>query len=215
MATTKRDYLNYASAEYFLALRNQQGERAQDLVVHLPRRSELQPANRKPLECAYAVKYAELNHRNEQRPWSIRQTAVYHRCIHRGSTNASTWVMIAASRRTRRSLRRYTESSPDLAALNPFETHLILLDSLLSNWRPYIAHLTKQITDQVKISTASYMMCHADLTDSPTKYWSPRPRRRTLLSYLVSKSARFLRTPKTVSLIIYLSLIALWILSLR
>lgn len=59
--------------------------------------------------------------------------------------------MIAASKRTKLSLRRYMKSSSDLAALNPFETHVILLDTILSNWRLYIAYLTKEVTEQARI----------------------------------------------------------------
>lgn len=43
------------------------------------------------------------------------------------------------------------KSSSDLAALNPFEKHLILLDALLANWRPYIVYLRKQITEQARV----------------------------------------------------------------
>ena len=59
--------------------------------------------------------------------------------------------MVAASRRIKVSLRRYIQSPLDLAATNPFEAHLILLDTILANWRPYIVHLTKLVTDQARI----------------------------------------------------------------
>ena len=101
-------------------------------------------------ECAYALKYSELNHRNPRKPWSIRQTAVYHRYGHQMGLKTSTWVMIAASKRTKGRLHRYIKSTQDLAELNPFEIHLMLLHILLGNWRPYIAHLTEQVTEQVK-----------------------------------------------------------------
>ncbi|KAL9136704.1 MAG: hypothetical protein Q9175_002081 [Cornicularia normoerica] len=56
--------------------------------------------------------------------------------------------MIAASKRTETSLDRYLKSCKDIAQLNPFEIHLIVLDTALANWRPYIVGLTERITQQ-------------------------------------------------------------------
>ena len=107
------------------------------------------------LELAYGLRYAELNNRRAQDPWSIRQTVVYHK--YKTNDRSSTWVMIAASRRTETSLDRYIKSCEDIAQLNPFEIHLILLDTALANWRPYIVDLTERITQQVcSISTEFY-----------------------------------------------------------
>lgn len=39
--------------------------------------------------------------------------------------------------------------SSNLLAVNPFEIHLIVLDNLLANWRPYIIYLTEKIAEQV------------------------------------------------------------------
>lgn len=101
------------------------------------------------LECAYGLKYVELNHRNPNNPWSTRQTAVYHQFSCGQETNSSTWVLVATSKRTKHSVGRYVRGSSDLTALNPFEIHLIILDTSLANWRPCIVYLTEQITKQV------------------------------------------------------------------
>ena len=58
--------------------------------------------------------------------------------------------MIAASKRTEISLDRYIKSCKDIAQLNPFEIHLIVLDTALANWRPYIVGLTEKIKQQVR-----------------------------------------------------------------
>ena len=66
------------------------------------------------------------------------------------------------------------KSSRDPASLNPFEIHLILLDSALANWRPYIVGLTEQITKQV--CRNHYLMLNifaADLGYSQIEYWWP------------------------------------------
>lgn len=99
------------------------------------------------LEIAYGLRYAELNSRQSTEPWSIRQTAIYHRF--RANSMASTWVLISASQRAEQCIDRYVKSCVDLSPLNPFEIHLILLDTIIANWRPYIVSLTDRIRQQV------------------------------------------------------------------
>lgn len=101
------------------------------------------------LEIAYGLRYAELNNkRSVQDHWSMRQTAIYHKF--KKNDNSSSWVMIAPSKRTETSLDRYIKSCENIAQLNPFEIHLIVLDTALANWRPYIVGLTEKITQQVR-----------------------------------------------------------------
>ena len=99
-------------------------------------------------ECAYGLRYAELNNREGSNPWSIRQTAIYHK--YTAADKSSSWIMIAASERTRSSLDLYVRSCTDLASFNPFEIHVLVLDSALANWRSYIIELTERITSQVR-----------------------------------------------------------------
>lgn len=57
--------------------------------------------------------------------------------------------MISASQRAEQCIDRYVRSCVDLSPLNPFEIHLILLDTMIANWRPYIVSLTDRIRQQV------------------------------------------------------------------
>ncbi|KAL9119693.1 MAG: hypothetical protein Q9187_003752 [Circinaria calcarea] len=75
-------------------------------------------------------------------PKELRQIAEN---VHQQS---STWVLIAASTSAQLHLDRYIKSSDSLATLNPFEIHLIILDTALANWRPYIVDLSEKITEQ-------------------------------------------------------------------
>ncbi|MCJ1250174.1 hypothetical protein MMC30_007400 [Trapelia coarctata] len=95
-------------------------------------------------ECAYGLRYVELNHRQTTEPWSIRQTVVYHKFI--TETQSSTWLMIAPSESTQLQWDRYLKSFRDISKTNPFEFHVILLDTALANWRPYVISLTQRIT---------------------------------------------------------------------
>lgn len=117
------------------------------------------------LEIAYGIRYAELNNRSVEDPWSIRQTAIYHKF--KANDRSSSWVMIAASKRTETSLDRYIKSCKDIAQLDPFEIHLIVLDTALANWRPYIVGLTEKVTQQVRpisttLSSVSTLTAEAD-----------------------------------------------------
>ena len=60
--------------------------------------------------------------------------------------------MISASERTEVALDRYVRSCTDLASLNAFEIHVIVLENALANWRPYIIDLTERVMQQVKSS---------------------------------------------------------------
>ena len=98
-------------------------------------------------ELAYGLRYAELNNRDVNHPWSVRQTAVYHKF--EVSSMASTWILISASQRAKLSIDRYVKSCREMSSMNPFEIHLIILDAALANWRPFIVGLTEDITLQV------------------------------------------------------------------
>jgi hypothetical protein len=99
-------------------------------------------------DCAYGLRYVELNNRVGHKSWSNRQTAIYHK--YRARSRTSTWVMISPSRRTEIALDRYVRSCSDLPSLNPFKTHVILLDIAVAKWRPYIIDLTGTIMQQVR-----------------------------------------------------------------
>jgi hypothetical protein len=99
-------------------------------------------------ECAYVLRYLELNHRgNEDLPWSLRQTAFYHRFDKSSST--SSWVYVALSLRAQARLDAYLKATGNVAVFNPFELHLLLLDTAMANWRPYLVHLAAQTNNQV------------------------------------------------------------------
>ena len=112
-------------------------------------------------ECAYGLKYVELNSRSSSSPWSIRQTAIYHQYAYKHDRYFSTWLLVAPSKGTKQSVETYVKQSSDLSTLNPFEIHLLILDGSLANWRPYIVYLTEKITEQVGVmlETSHVALC--------------------------------------------------------
>ena len=95
----------------------------------------------------YALRYVELNNRKTQKPWSLRQTAVYHR--YDAKDDASTWVIISASQKMETCLDRYMKSLRTFGAQNSFSVHVHLFETALANWRPFIIGLTQRINKQV------------------------------------------------------------------
>ena len=102
------------------------------------------------LDCAYGLRFVELNNRSKAEPWSIRQTAICHK--YRTDTKSSSWIMVSASPNTKGVLERYINSSKDLASLKAFELHLLMIDTALANWPQYIMDLTDTISKQVSQS---------------------------------------------------------------
>lgn len=99
-------------------------------------------------ECAYVLRFVELNDRNPESPWSIRQTAVYQKYL--TASQSSTWLLVAISVRSEERLNSFIQRAGSLAALNPFEIHLLLLDTAIANWRPYMVYLGGEVNKQVR-----------------------------------------------------------------
>jgi uncharacterized membrane protein len=45
----------------------------------------------------------------------------------------------------------YLRTAGSMDDLNPFEIHLLLLDTAMANWRPYMVYLTAETNKQVCI----------------------------------------------------------------
>ncbi|KAF2184449.1 hypothetical protein K469DRAFT_709209 [Zopfia rhizophila CBS 207.26] len=100
-------------------------------------------------ECSYILRYIEFTDRKARKqPWSLRQFAVYHRYKPKRQNWCSTWILVGASQRTEVRLDQYTRSIDDLVGSNPFEIHIIFLDTAIASWRPYLVDLTRQVTEQ-------------------------------------------------------------------
>jgi len=104
------------------------------------------------LECSYILRYVEFTNRpGGKNPWSLRQFAIYHRYKPSQRSRCSTWIIVGASQRTEVRLDRYTRSIEDLIEANPFELHVIFLDTALASWRPYLVHLGQLVDYQVGV----------------------------------------------------------------
>lgn len=103
----------------------------------------------KSTERSYILRYIELTDRSGKSPWSLRQFAVYHKFKPTSETGCSTWILVGASQRIEVHLDRYPRSIDNLKGYNPFELHVMFIDTTLANWRPYLVDLNKMMTKQV------------------------------------------------------------------
>lgn len=134
------------------------------------------------LECAYILRYVEHTNRPGKIPWSLRQFAIYHRFKPAQQSRCSTWIIVGASERTKVRLDQYTRSVKDLRTANPFELHVIFLDTVITSWRPYISYLTELVSKQASdaLSTLGLRLKKSSLV-RPLAYPSaPRVPKRTL-----------------------------------
>ena len=100
-------------------------------------------------ECAYILRYVENTNRGGRKnPWSLRQYGIYHR-FKPGGSRCSTWILVGASQRTEGRLDQYTRSVDDVIAANPFELHVMFLDTVIASWRPYLVYMTQLVLDLV------------------------------------------------------------------
>ncbi|KUJ20793.1 uncharacterized protein LY89DRAFT_640613 [Mollisia scopiformis] len=105
-------------------------------------------------EYAYMLRRVELNgraHTEDDNPWSIRQTAVYHRLsAPKTQSLKSTFLLIAPSENVEDQFGRCLSQSnaEDGMALSPWNVHRILVADSLRGWMDYMAYLEKGLKEQ-------------------------------------------------------------------
>lgn len=107
------------------------------------------------------LRRVELNGRSrehDQEPWSIRQTAVYHKLTssHTPTTDRkSTFLLVAPSTNVESQFERYLDQSPISHAL-PWAIHLLLVAESMRGWMDYMSHLEerlKELSDKIVTAT--------------------------------------------------------------
>ncbi|KAL1642203.1 hypothetical protein SLS58_005543 [Diplodia intermedia] len=112
-------------------------------------------------ESAYVIRRAELNHRalsDGQEPWSIRETAVYHRyCNHDNNSHGpivastssrptSTALLVSPSKPIEGKINLVLEKSlTEEEAANPCVLHSLIVADSVKGWLGYISWLEKHM----------------------------------------------------------------------
>lgn len=105
--------------------------------------------------------------RDDQSPWSIRQTAVYHKLNIPSDfkQSSSTFILIAPSKKFESQLSQSLELSKiDERAIGQWNVHRLLIADSLSGWMDYMAWLEEGLREQVFVNPASFLF--ENLTDT-------------------------------------------------
>ncbi|KAJ4665798.1 hypothetical protein HRR95_008550 [Exophiala dermatitidis] len=97
-------------------------------------------------ECAYILRFPEQHYRSESKPWSLRQFLLYHRSSQ--DPTVATIIFAGVGKAVVRSLQKYILCYRDRQALNAWEIHLVLLNAVVTTWRPYLAYLGDEVNTQ-------------------------------------------------------------------
>jgi Mg2+ and Co2+ transporter CorA len=136
--------------EYILYM----GERERELEIAPPRlRWRVLPAHNPAscpsYQCIYSLRFVELNGRgNSKSPtsrWSLRQSAVY--CSFQLNDVNSTWIFVTLSKLAEGRLEDYLRACSQTSAPDSFDIHLLILDTVTANWRPYLVDLSSEIDE--------------------------------------------------------------------
>jgi hypothetical protein len=107
-------------------------------------------------ELAYVLRRVELNHRllaEGQSPWSIRQTAVYHKFAMTPDSkqSSSTFILIAPSPKLESQLSQSLDlSKSDERAIGPWNVHRLLVANSMNGWMDYMAWLEETLNEQAR-----------------------------------------------------------------
>lgn len=107
------------------------------------------------IQQCYSLKFVERSISQQHWPWSIRHCAVYHSFdVEHIRTN---WIIIKGDRETERRIQNATKDGgpPELSSYDnivgafstAMETHLLMFDSAIENWRWYISFLEQKSQD--------------------------------------------------------------------
>lgn len=120
-----------------------------------------------PAEISYQIRYAEENHRSPERPWSVRQTGVYHH--HSVQSNFDLFILLhpienSLFEQQVTSLALKQSSQAELASLveDPYRMHLMPFALYLDNWRWYFRYLGEEFQKKVRYALAPELIIAED-----------------------------------------------------
>jgi hypothetical protein len=92
------------------------------------------------------------NKKDGQKLWSLRQSAVY--CRTDSESQKSTWLFVSLCEAAQKRINEYVQCCGEEPALHPFDIHFMLVDIAVTQWRPYLVELTKDVEDHVRLLDA-------------------------------------------------------------
>lgn len=123
----------------------------------------------KDLQLCYSLKSVESSKSQEEWPWSIRQTAIYHSFDF--ESGRTVWIIVKGNRLMRNRIKQATGpnkrsclfDTPSRAFSAALSAHLVYCDWSAENWRWYINFLEEQL----QTSTRHMLRTSVDRPPSP------------------------------------------------
>jgi hypothetical protein len=171
------------------------GFRHETRLCEQERRLNIQELDRsgRDIQLCYSVRSVERSENQQDWPWSIRQTSVFHSFDLESSQ--ATWIMVKGDQSMRNRIMSATKaqsitepklfSTDDQAFSSTFATHSILCDWSGENWRWYINFLEKCV-QEITRRTVSVTVSKPS---SPIATATPYP--KTLHDVMQGKEDRF------------------------
>jgi len=66
-------------------------------------------------------------------------------------------MLFGSSQRTESCIKQYSAGGKDMNSGNPFELHVLFLDTAIASWRPYLIEFHDAIADLVKKTLAQIL----------------------------------------------------------
>jgi hypothetical protein len=98
-------------------------------------------------ECSYCLRYIEENHRPGERPWSLRQFAVYNK-VERAAEEV-TWIFVSLPNDLVGDFKDFANEPRVAASSASIVLHMWLTATAQVYWRPYIVYLTRKVDTHV------------------------------------------------------------------
>ena len=126
-----------------------------------------------PREISYQIRYAEENHRSPDRPWSVRQTGVYHH--HSANDEFDLFILLHPIKKSLfenqvTSLAMMQSHQTELASLveNPYRMHIMPFALYLDNWRWCFRYLGEEFQDKVSYSLIPWLSVAKTILERPS-----------------------------------------------
>jgi Mg2+ and Co2+ transporter CorA len=119
-------------------------------ALRFVRLSSDEEASQRGHECIYGLRFMERNGRSDtekpSREWSLRQSAIF--CRYAPDEDGASWLFITISQRMQQRLNSIVADSGSFHDSDPFEVHILLIDSAISSWRQYLVDLSAETDAQ-------------------------------------------------------------------
>lgn len=106
-------------------------------------------------ECSYCFRYVEENHRGTERPWSLRQFAIYNKTELAAADRAS-WILVSVPDDVLADFKDVAARDHGPILDMSISAHASIIATAISYWRKYLVYLAERVDEHVGQLLFSY-----------------------------------------------------------